>query len=214
MFFLIALVGILIALLVRKLWRTDECTVLQTIRSGDARVEIVDDRCKEGLPHTTGPDTIRMIQRVWEGPRRDAVLTHERVHLAQRRDGSAWADFYARGWGYVCQRRAPADIPADFVARLRPNPDTADAPWAIWRDRYVFFPAFTGDGSLRGAEVIVWDLENHRQVGIPETWKAEFCGSGACPHQYEHPHEISAEWLSATPRPDSSAARKLFAWNK
>jgi hypothetical protein len=214
MFILIAIIGAVILLLFRKLWRTDECTVLQTIRSGDAHVEIVDDRCKEGLPHTTDPDTIRMTRAVWEGPRRDAVMTHERVHLAQRRTGEAWRDFYSRAWGYVCSRTPPGDIPADYVARLRPNPDTADTPWATWRDRYVFFPAFTVDGTLQGAEVIVWDLENHRQVGIPEAWKAEFCGTGACPHQYEHPHEISAEWLSAPTRPDTSAARKLFAWNK
>ncbi len=209
------LIGIALLLqFVWKLWRTDECTVLQTIRHGDARVEIVDDACKEGLPHTTGPSTIRMIQRIWSGSRRDHVLAHEQIHLAQRRTVVDWADFYARAWGYKCQRDPPTSIPPDFVARLRPNPDTADTPWAVWRGRYVFFPAFTAEGSLAGAEVIVWDLENHRQVGIPEEWRTEFCGTGQCPHQYEHPHEISAEWLSAAERPTVPAAQKLFAWHK
>ncbi len=213
MFLLIAVVVIL-ALLVRKLWRTDECTVLQTIRHGNASVEIVNDACKEGLPHTTGPDTIRMIRRIWEGPRKAHVLAHENIHLAQRRAEGSWTDFYARAWGYRCAHTAPADIPPEFVARLRPNPDTAVAPWAVWRRRYVFFPAFTAEGSLSGAEVVVWDLENHRQVAPPEEWRAEFCGASGCPHQYEHPHEISAEWLSAPEKPSVSAAQKLFAWNK
>ena len=46
-------------------------------------------------------------------------------------------------------------------------------------------------------------------VEIPVEWKAEFCDSRGCPHQYEHPHELSAELLtrsSAVP-----AANKLRA---
>jgi hypothetical protein len=65
-------------------WKRDDCTVLQTIHLDDADVEIVDEKCKEGLPHTTGPRTIRMTRSVWDGPRRAEILAHERVHLAQK----------------------------------------------------------------------------------------------------------------------------------
>lgn len=206
----------------------DECTVLQTIRlDGGELVEIVDNSCKEGLPHTTGSQTIRMTRSIWEGARRDEVLTHERVHLAQKSNsGDEWADFYAREWEYTCYGAPPPGVPADLVKRLRPNPDTSDSPWAVWRGRWLFFPAFGEEGSLRNAEVIVWDLENHRQVGIPDEWRDAFCegvsattttkGAG-CPHQYEHPHEISAEWLAARMHGVASkaeAARKLFTWKK
>jgi hypothetical protein len=205
---------VLVALLV--FWeRRDECTVLQTIRHGDYDIQIVDDLCKEGLPHTTGPNTVRMTRADWEGPRRDDILRHEQIHLQQKRvSGPAWLAFYKSQWDYKCVSTVPDGVPADFVARLRPNPDTAANPWAIWRDRWLFFPIFTEDGSLRNAEVIVWDLEQHRQVSIPDEWKAEFCAGGACPHQYEHPHEISAELVASIERPSSNAAKKLFNWLK
>ena len=196
--------------------RSSACTVLQTIPLADSvNVEIVGTDCQEGLPHTTDSKTIRMTQSIWEGPRRDAVLAHERVHLAQKSNVSAaeWRRFYERAWGYKCYSKPPSDVPAEFVARLRPNPDTADSPWALWRNRWLFFPAFNAEGSLRGAEVIVWDIENHRQVMPPAEWRDEFCGKEGCPHQYEHPHEISAEWLAAR-SVKCPAAEKLFAWQK
>ncbi len=211
--FLIGAVAVAVWLY-RQLRARDDCTVLQTIRLNDAEVEIVDDGCKEGLPHTTGPRTIRMTRSLWEGARRAEILKHERVHLAQKSHSAAeWRDFYEHSWEYKCYAAPPPGIPADLVARLRPNPDTSDSPWAVWRRRWLFFPAFGAEGSLRDAEVIVWDLENHRQADIPAEWRDAFCGTEGCPHQYEHPHEISAEWLAAG-KSTASAAAKLFTWRK
>jgi len=216
MHWILLLFGLIIAVVIWMRRNTDECLVLQTIRLNDCNVEIVNNTCKEGLPHTTGPRTIRMPRHIWKGPRRDAVMAHERVHLAQKNHSTAseWRRFYSDVWGYKCFRDAPSGVPAELAARLRPNPDTADSPWAVWRGRYLFFPAFTADGSLRNAEVIVWDLENHRQVPIPDAWRDAFCGREGCPHQYEHPHEISAEWLSACSHLTAPAAAQLFAWKK
>lgn len=215
---------LLIVFVVAAVWlymrlRRDECTVLQTIRLDDAYVEIVDDGCKEGLPHTTGPRTIRMTRANWDGPRRNAIMKHERVHLAQKsRSAAEWRDFYEREWGYKCFDAPPPGVPAELVARLRPNPDTSDSPWAVWQGRWLFFPAFGDEGSLRDAEVIVWDLMNHRQADIPAEWRDTFCGQNSngtkgCPHQYEHPHEISAEWLTDGTA-SAPAATKLFTWRK
>lgn len=202
------------ALVYFSYFKIDDCVVLQTIKLDDIIIEIVDEQCKEGLPHTTGPQVVRMTRNAWNGPRRDAILRHERVHLAQKGSNAVdWFKFYENMWDYKCTSIPPVDIPAELVAARRPNPDTDNCPWAIWRNRYVFFPAFSSDKTLRGAEVIIWDLVEGRRTSIPESWRAEFCGNGDCPHQYEHPHEISAEWLTENTA-KTPAAYKLFAWNK
>lgn len=197
----------------------DECSVLQTIDlSGSERIEIVNDVCKEGLPHTTDRHTIRMVRSIWEGKRRDEVLRHERVHLKQKQNLAEWYEFYRRAWEYECLSAAPPGLSAELKARLRPNPDTADAPWALWRRRWLFFPAFktSAPTSLKDAEVRVWDMETHRLVEIPEEWRSAFCGSLGCPRQYEHPHEIAAEWHTDKVRlfNDAPAAGAFFAWMK
>jgi hypothetical protein len=187
----------------------DDCSVLQTIDHGDYRIQIVADDCKEGLPHTTDAHTVRMIADVWSSAQRDSILRHERIHLAQKRDVQVWYAFYARHWNYTCSATPPPELPANLRVRLRPNPDTADAPWAVWRDRWLFFPAFTAARTLRGAEVIVFDLQDRAVCDPPPEWRAAFCddATGRCPHQYEHPHEIAAEWATHPSR--AAAARPL-----
>ncbi len=218
---LIAVLGVMITLVQKAaslvLHERDDCTVLQTIPlEAGVRLEIVDDACKEGLPHTTDGHTIRMVRGIWAGPeeRRDEVLKHERIHLKQKRNLPAWYEFYRRFWEYECLATPPPGIPADLVARLRPNPDTADAPWAVWRRRWVFFPAFQRSGAptLKGAEVLVYDLEARKVVSTPDEWRSAFCGSAGCPHQYEHPHEIAAE--IHTLGSDAPASSAFFAWMK
>ena len=191
------------------------CTVLQTIPLGDGvRVEIVGTECAEGLPHTTDARTIRMTAADWKGPRRDHILKHEYVHLSQKSAAKGWEDFYKNEWGYKCLRSPPPDVPRELVAALRPNPDTSVAPWALWRDRWLFFPTFVEDDrSLRGAKVRVWDRAARRLLDAPpDDWRNLFCDRSGCPHQYEHPHEIAAEWIAGGS--DAPAARKLFEWRK
>jgi hypothetical protein len=203
-----------VAIFIYKKYRVyDECTVLQTIRLDEStRVEIVDDACKEGLPHTTDANTIRMTLGAWNGARRDEILRHERVHCAQKGAGDAWRDFYRRAWDYTLLRAPPPALPATLAARLRPNPDTADAPWALWRGRWLFFPVFGEDRRLATARVIVWDTETRRAHETPpEEWRAAFCAGSACPHQYEHPHEIAAEWMTDM-KSTAPAATALFSW--
>lgn len=207
-----ALAGIAVALIViwavRRTRSVDDCSVLQTIDHGDYRIQIVADGCKEGLPHTTDAHTVRMIADVWSSAQRDSILRHERVHLVQKRDLQTWYAFYARRWNYTCSAAPPPELPAELRARLRPNPDTADAPWAVWAGRWLFFPAFTAAGTLRDAEVLVFDLQDRAVCDPPPEWRAAFCDdAGRCPHQYEHPHEIAAEWATHPSR--AAAARPL-----
>jgi len=172
------------------------CRVLQTIPynvSGKNTIfEIVNDSCESGMPHTTDVDTIRFPDWLWK--KRDSdefhkVLRHELIHLLQRRSPTAWRVHYKR-WGYTIQKDPPAGIPAEIVERVRYNPDVADAPWAIYKDRYVTVACYksTTNPQLRETEIVIWDLELGKQIKeMPD----EYPWKGL--HQGEHPHEISAE---------------------
>jgi hypothetical protein len=186
---------------------SERCVVLKRYALQYGTVEIVDPTCQEGLPHTWSPSIIRMTGHDWESSRRDDILRHERVHLRQRREPAAWREFYRTAWGYELTTTPPPGIPEHWVSRLRPNPDTADGPWAVWRGRYVFFPTHRdAKRTLRDAVVQVWDSVARRIVDPPPEWKQQFCEGGHCPHQYEHPHEIAAEFITHADTSEGSAA--------
>jgi hypothetical protein len=187
----------------------DDCSVIERIPTEDGWIEIVDEACKEGLPHTTDANTIRMTREKYDGKGITSLLVHERVHLDQKRRPEAWQEFYKQVWDYEIRQDSP--IPEKYTKHLRPNPDTAAAPWAIWRQRYVFFP-YTETGELKSAPVRIWDMLENTFVAVPEQWKARFCDADGCPYQYEHPHEISAELLT---KPNKSVgAAQLLRWYK
>jgi hypothetical protein len=209
--YLIYGVGIIISIvLVIIIWYfyNKGCVVLKRYVLQYGTVEIVDPSCQEGLPHTWSPTLIRMTEADWNSSRRTSILKHERVHLRQRQDSSAWRSFYRNKWSYELTKIPPPGIPAHWIERIRPNPDTADGPWAIWRGRYVFFPTHRdAKRSLRNATVQVWDVLKKQIVDIPPQWKQQFCDGESCPYQYEHPHEIAAEFI--TNESNSPAAQQL-----
>jgi hypothetical protein len=180
----------------------DTCTILRRIPTENGTVEIIDETCQEGLSHTTDSETIRMTEASWNSKRRDEILVHERVHLDQKRYPAAWKDFYHRVWNYEISNNPPPELSDE----LRPNPDTAKEPWAIWRQRFVFFPVFEEQRSLRNAPVRIWDMFTKSYVDIPVEWKTEFCDKDGCPHQYEHPHELAAELLTNSSQSKAASA--------
>lgn len=190
----------------------DACVVLRRIPTHDGVIEIVDDACQEGLPHTTDSNTIRMTEAAYADPRAERTLIHERVHLNQKRHRNAWIAFYKEAWGYTLLKSPPQDL--NVALDIRPNPDTADAPWAVWNDRYVFFPNYGPQRTLRGAVVRVWDKHTGAFLSEPPpAWRTFFCDTThGCPHQYEHPHEMAAEYIAEGSI--SPAAQKLFAWKR
>jgi hypothetical protein len=191
----------------------DNCVVLERhILPGGDILELVSDDCQEGLPHTTGPNTIRMTRSIYESDRRVSILTHERIHLDQKRRPDAWAQFTNSAWSYELTTVRPSGLPATY--ELRPNPDTSANPYAVWRGRYVFFSAYDATHRLSSAPVIIYDLKEGRALPAPPPeWKAHFCTTtGRCPHQYEHPYEIAAEY--ATHKMETPAAAQLMAWMK
>jgi hypothetical protein len=100
--------------------------------------------------------------------------------------------FY-KEWNYTLHNKPPAEYPD--ANTVRGNPDT-DPPFACWAGRYWFFPLYsnTVTPTLKYAETEVWDAHTHRTIDPPEQWRAFFCQEGKCPHQWEHPAEIAAEY--------------------
>lgn len=189
---------------------SDDCQVLRTIETKDGIIEVVNQTCQEGLPHTTGPNTIRMTETALHDPRAASTLVHERVHLDQKRNRSSWYEFYKTAWEYTISALPPPGLPYKYQYDLRPNPDTSDAPWAIWRNRYLFFPNYGPQRTLKEAIVQVFDLQERKLIEAPSEWRAAFCSGNTCPHQFEHPHEIAAEYVALKMKTPASA--KLFAW--
>lgn len=178
-------------------------------------IEVVEDTCEDGLPHTSAADTIRIPVQVWETSqsRRDNVLRHERIHILQRRSPERWLAFYKSAWGYTLANTPPAQLPADVVAKVRGNPDTWPHPWACWQGRYWFLPLYKDPDQpqLRNTEVRVWDSETRTWCAPPLAWRVQFCrGAEQCPHQWEHPHEIAAEmWTDMSDWSTTSAGNQL-----
>lgn len=190
-------------------YHRDDCKILRIIPTENGTIEIVNEECQEALPHTTTCNTIRMTESVWNSERYDEIMKHERVHLDQKRESRKWEEFYRTAWDYELLSSPPPDL---SNTNLRPNPDTAEKPWAVWRGRYLFYPTYGPQHTLRGAKVRVWDLHKKEYVALPPEWRDEFCHKGRCPVQYEHPHEMAAEYV--THGFQGPSAVKLFQWLK
>jgi hypothetical protein len=180
----------------------NSCNVLETFPDTElsgAVIEIVADSCESGLPHTVGLHQIRIPQAAWNAreTRRQSILRHERVHLLQRRYVAEWENFYRREWQYSLHEVPPTGIED---AAVRGNPDTYPKRWAAWKDRYWFVPVYRDKAApqLADAPVKVWDSQ--ASAWLPEApmeWRTTFCTEqGKCPHQWEHPAEISAEYIT------------------
>lgn len=182
------------------------CTVLERVPYHDGTIiEVVTDTCSEGLPHTRNRDTIVMPAGAWNDSRREETLRHEMVHIRQRKNIDKWYRFYRDSWDYV-----PVSLPPELsAADIRPNPDTADSPFMLWRNTWLFLPYYTKDRTLRNAEVRVYNVRTKEFVKIPPEWTAFF---SADIFQKEHPHEIAAELL--TNRRNCTACFKLYDFMK
>ena len=113
------------------LYNRNTCRVIRTLRTDDGIIEIVNEECQEGLPHTTTMNIIRMTESVWNSGRSKEILKHERVHLDQKRRPHEWEEFYRSAWNYELLTSPPPDLPS---VDIRPNPDTVGKPWALCAD--------------------------------------------------------------------------------
>lgn len=161
------------------------------------KIEIVDSSCESGLPHTINAETIRMPEG-YSQERWATTVEHEKIHLLQRQHPHLWALWYEKLWNFRITNMAPASdprIPQELLKKRRQNPDIEHKPYAVWKNRYWSFAAFTSDKptSLLEAKTVWWDQETGEILtGAPPGF-SEFFGS---PAQDEHPHEIAAQMLA------------------
>jgi hypothetical protein len=151
--------------------------------------------CEEGLPHTRGIDVIALPIDLPES-HTPKILAHEKIHLLQRMNGASWKRFYRQKWFYEIYSQPPVGMPEELIERRRANPDTSDEPWCCWKNRWwpVAIYKRVDKPTLKGASIRWWDSKTTEvRQSAPEDWVAFF---GDDIHQNEHPHEISAEFLS------------------
>jgi len=148
-----------------------------------------------------------MPENAWIATQREDTLRHEMVHISQRRNRDAWYHFYKDEWDYEVYA---GEIP-DELRDIRPNPDTADAPYIVWKKRWLFAAVYGTRRTLRNARIVVWDLERSALTDIPAEWRSFFESPYTKLNQYEHPHEISAEYVTNGNK-NTVAAQKLSLW--
>jgi len=156
---------------------------------------MVPKTCEEGLPHTRGIDVIALPIDLPKS-RVAQIVAHEKIHLLQRLNTSSWERFYRQKWNYEIYSQPPIGMPEDLIKRRRGNPDTADAPWCCWKKRWWPVAVYTNVSkpSLKGATIRWWDATTTSiRETPPEDW-LQFFGNDV--QQNEHPHEITAEFLS------------------
>jgi hypothetical protein len=160
------------------------------------------------MAHTRDGDRIILPQNLVGG--RDETIQHELIHISQRRHPVAWAEFYARNWGYELHTTPPPSLPIAVRAARRSNPDTWATPWPCWQNRYWPICVYkdTVNPSLRAAETVWWDEKTRSLLQKPPTEWILFFGR---PNQDEHPHEIAAVYLTREAT-DMEAARRLLTW--
>ena len=158
-------------------------------------VWIVPKSCEQGLPHTRGVDVVAIPEN-FPKDKLPPVLDHEHIHLLQRMMPESWAKFYRLKWDYTIYNDAPFGMPSELTRLRRANPDTADTPYVCWRSRYWSVAVYPAIDKLKLKDAVVkwWD----EKTGLirdtaPDEWFSFF---GDHINQSEHPHELSAEFLS------------------
>jgi hypothetical protein len=176
-----------------------DCKPIATIHRNMGRLSpliwIVPDSCEQGLPHTRSVDVIA-IPKSYPKERLASTLEHELIHLYQRIMPDSWSKFYKLKWHYEIYNEPPVGMPVELTKMIRANPDTASAPWCCWMNIYWPVPVYISKSnlSLSKAPIKWWNQSNNTiSDTAPEEWKHFF---GYEINQNEHPHEISAEFLS------------------
>ena len=145
-----------------------------------------------GMPHTRPPNIICMPQ-YYPTERLQETLTHELIHIDQRRRPYKWnAYFEKEGWTPLSEE----EVPPRWLSRCRLNPDTLDQRFWAWKGQYVPLPLFEREDKPDLRQVVVqwWDKESGvRQKEPPRSFQERY---GSLPSQPEHPRELTAVELA------------------
>ncbi len=160
----------------------------------------VPSSCENGLPHTRNHNVIAIPNNLSfiEIPR---IIRHEKIHLNQRLYPNQWKEFYKTYWNYQIFIKPPDKMPIELITMKRANPDTNDAPFACWNNKWWSVPVYKNNDNLEFKNCILkwWNEEtNEIQLNHPKEWISFFGSLGSIfsdISEMEHPHEISALYL-------------------
>jgi len=153
---------------------------------------VMNPSAEGGMPHTR-PLNIICLPAYFPEERLAETLKHELVHIDQRANAGLWRQHLAtEGW-------TPADssdIPAEWLNRVRINPDTYDAQLWAWKGRYIPLPLFEREDKpvIREISVRWWDKQEERLSSSPPTSFTQKYGSLDA-SSIEHPYELYAYHL-------------------
>ena len=160
-----------------------------TAKVEDISVVILSPSAEGGMPHTRAPNIICLPAHYPEERLADTI-SHELVHIDQRRNPEVWIHkLAAQGW----RPASSEEIPQQWRSRVRINPDTHAAQFWKWADRYIPLPLFEREDkpNLREISVRWWDTAEERLYSQPPTSFTQKYGSlGAS--SMEHPYELYA----------------------
>lgn len=157
-----------------------------------SEIVIVSPSTEGGMPHTRSPNII-CLPAYWPEDKLSSTINHELIHISQRQHPKAWEKTLLKeGWSKVQEE----NLPVDWVARCRINPDTFAARWWAWEGRHVPMPIFVREDhpQLRDIEVRWWDRETDRlNPSAPSSFVRKY-GDVPASHA-EHPYELWAYTL-------------------
>ena len=152
--------------------------------------------CENGLPHTRSSNIIALPEDLSKIQSKK-IIEHEKIHLHQRRNPNVWKQFYKKFWNYeIYQSLQAQTMPTELIEMKRANPDTNDAPYACWKNKWWSIPIYKSRDDLKFINCIVkwWNQEtNEIFTDPPDEWISFF---GPNVSQTEHPHEISAVYIT------------------
>jgi hypothetical protein len=160
--------------------------------SKGVQVVILSPSAEGGMPHTR-PQSLICLPAYFPEERLKDTLTHELVHIDQRKNAAAWRDHLAaEGWTPA----TTAEISPEWLGRVRINPDTYHAQFWQWRGRYIPLPLFEREDKpeLREISVRWWDKQEQRLNSSPPASFTQKYGSLG-PSSIEHPYELYAYHL-------------------
>jgi hypothetical protein len=159
------------------------------LQGEEVSVLIVNPSAEGGMPHTRAPSLI-CLPAYYPEAKLEETLKHELVHISQRRNASLWLTrAKMEGWEPVDE----SEIPQNWLARCRLNPDTAATRFFAWQGRHVPLPLYVREDKpdLRDIQVRWYD----RQEGIvktatPTSFTQKYGKLSAS--SIEHPYELWA----------------------
>lgn len=153
----------------------------------DIRICWLHTTAEGGMPHTRPPNLI-CIPLFWSEDDITQIVTHELVHIDQRRRPTQWISWCVQnGWTLV----NPTTIPDRWIQQCRINPDTMIYRFWAYQNRWVPLPLFERNDTpdIRKVRIKWWDMKTGDLL-VREPVEIQSLISGV--PDPEHPFEIAA----------------------